>query len=71
MDDTEEARLNEQNKEEEAKTLEDNPVAQALFNMLENGETVHTCQFMSELLSLTEEEQAADHEEREPSIERK
>ena len=71
MDDTEEARLSEQNKEEEAKTLEDNPVVQALFNMLENSQTVHTCQFMSELWSLTEEEQAADHEEREPSIEHK
>jgi hypothetical protein len=71
VDDTEEARLNEQNKVEEAKTLEHNPVAQALFNVLENGETVQTCQFMSELLGITEEEQAADHEDLEPSIERK
>jgi hypothetical protein len=66
MDDTEEGRLNKQNNLEEAKTLEDNPVAEALFKMLENGESVHTCQFMSELLSLTEQDQAADDEECEP-----
>ena len=66
MDDTKERRLSKQNNLEEAKTLEDNPVAEALFKMLENGESVHTCQFMSELLSLTDEEQAADNEECEP-----
>jgi len=66
MDDIKEGRLSKQNSLEEAKTLEDNPVAQALFKMLENGGPVCTCQFMSELLSLTEQEQAADHEECEP-----
>jgi hypothetical protein len=66
MDDTKERRLSKQNNLEEAKTLEDNPVAQALFKMLENDEPVHTCHFMSELLSLTDEEQAADHKQREP-----
>ena len=43
MDDTKEGRLSKQNNLEEAKTLEDNPVAEALFKMLENGESVHTC----------------------------
>ena len=66
MDDTKEGRVSKQNNLGEAKTQEDNPVAQALFKMLENDEPVRTCQFMSELLSLTEEEQAADHEECEP-----
>ena len=66
MDDTKKGRLSKQNNLGEGKTLEDNPVAEALFKMLENGEPVCTCQFMSELLSLTEEEQAADHEECEP-----
>lgn len=66
MDDTKEGRLSKQNNLEEAKTLEDNPVAQTLFKILENGEPVRTCQFMSELLSLTEDEQDADHEECEP-----
>ncbi|MGO9121093.1 MAG: hypothetical protein ACLQPD_26210 [Desulfomonilaceae bacterium] len=65
MDDAKEGRLSKQNNLE-AKTLEDNPVAQALFKVLENDEPVRTCQFMSELLSLTEQEQAADHEECEP-----
>lgn len=66
MDDSQESRLNKPSKMEEAKTLESNPVAQALLKMLENQEPVRTCQLMSELSSLAEEEQAADDKEREP-----
>jgi hypothetical protein len=66
MDDSQESRLNKKSKMEEAKTLESNPVAQALLKMLENQEPVRTCQLMSELSSLAEEEQAADDKEREP-----
>lgn len=57
MDDTEESRLNKQKHIEKAKTLESNPVAEAIFRVLENDESIHTCQFMSVLSSLAEEEQ--------------
>jgi hypothetical protein len=66
MDDNQKGRLNKQDETEEAKSLENNPVAQALLKMLENEEPVRTCQLMSELSSLAEEEQAVDHEEHEP-----
>ncbi len=66
MDDNQKGRLNEQNRPaEEAKALEDNPVAQAILRMLENQEPVRTCQLMSELSSLAEEEEAAEDKERE------
>jgi len=64
MDDTQESRLNKHKHSEKPKTQENNPVSEALFKVLENKESVHTCQFMSELLSLAEEEQAADHGKR-------
>jgi len=41
-----------------AKAQESNPVAQALLKMLENQEPVRTCQLMSELSTLAEEEKA-------------
>jgi len=66
MDDSQKSRLTEQTIMEEAKALEGNPVAQALLRMLENQEPVRTCQLMSELSSLVEEEQATEDKEREP-----
>jgi hypothetical protein len=57
MDNPQESRPDKQKRFEKAKTLENNPVAEALFRVLENDESVHTCQFMSELLSLAGEEQ--------------
>jgi len=66
MDDSQKSSLNGQIKTEEATTAEDNPVFQALAKVLENQESVCTCQLMSELYSLTEKEQPADDSEREP-----
>jgi len=57
--------LNQQIKKEEANTVKENPVFQALANILEEQESVGTCQLMSELYSLTEKDQASDDEKRE------
>jgi hypothetical protein len=47
-------------KTEHAQASKYNPVVQALANILENQESVCTCQLMSELDSLAEKEQAAE-----------
>ncbi len=65
MDDTPKSRLSKQKHFEKAKTPENNPVAEAIFKVLENDDSVHTCRFMSELLSLAEEEQGADSDKHE------
>ncbi len=66
MDDSQEGRVNKHNDTKQAQALEKDPVAAALLRMLENQEPARTCQLMSELSSLAEEERAADDEEREP-----
>jgi hypothetical protein len=60
MDDSKQGDLNQQIRKEEEKTLEDNPIFQALANILEKQETVGACQLMSELYSLAEKERAAE-----------
>ncbi len=66
MDDSKRSSSNQQIEKEEAKTMEENPVFQALANILEKQESVGACQLMSELYNPTEKEQAAEDEKCQP-----
>jgi len=63
MEDSQESRVSKRSTREDIRPPGQDPVTEVLLKMLENQEPACTCRLLSELLSLAEEEQAADRVE--------